>query len=203
VGNLSDQFTRADSAVALGGGFTANVGTWGISSNQAYTPVANSTIDGAIATIDTGESDGYAEVTCTAMNEPGRLVQGAVAFRYVDANNYWDAGIWQGASLDYNVYIGRVVAGSVTAIFSVFLENNKVTPFKIGVEFRSSTIRLFIDGVQQQADQTGLTDHMTATKHGLNIYDSTAVRLDDFRFEGGRLVRPTPRQTARVRASRW
>jgi len=48
----SDAFTRADSVSTLGSSWNADVGTWGISSNQAYAPTLSGGVGLAHWTLD-------------------------------------------------------------------------------------------------------------------------------------------------------
>ena len=112
VTRASDTFTRADSTTTLGtaetgGAWTAHVGTWGISSNQAYCPTSAGL---NIATVDTGYSDGFVTVTVTGVSAAGqRLV-----FRLSDSSNYWDLQAVTGSCL-----LQKYVAGSLTNVVNL------------------------------------------------------------------------------------
>ena len=86
---VRDSFNRPDSATTLGSAdsgqaWTPAVGTWGISSDQAY--LASATAQ-AVAVIDAGRAN--LKLTCTATPSPtasrGDL---GVVIRYIDSNNY-------------------------------------------------------------------------------------------------------------------
>jgi hypothetical protein len=77
---LFDNFNRANSASTLGGAvvggsWTANTGTWGISSNQAYLPTE---AGNSVATLNAGKTLSYVAASITAVssnNAPGLMVQ--------------------------------------------------------------------------------------------------------------------------------
>jgi hypothetical protein len=104
---FTDPFTRADSATTLGSPWTANQGTWGISSNQAY-PVSGN--DGDTATVDVSATD--VTVGLTVATQPASKGTGVVA-RFVDVNNYYLLTCDSSAG---NVGLYKKVAGTFTQL---------------------------------------------------------------------------------------
>src|SRR5262245_57529908 len=90
----ADSFNRADNASSLGStdgaglldpvAWIPQLGTWGISSNQAYKSGGSSAEQSAV--IDAGTADVIVEVTTAARN----FANGAgLVFRAVDFQNFW------------------------------------------------------------------------------------------------------------------
>lgn len=87
---IADTFTRTDSTSTLGTSetgsatYTARAGTWGISSNAAYT---TATTGPAYATVDAGTADCAITVKVTA-SLTGNNARPAIYFRWQDSSNY-------------------------------------------------------------------------------------------------------------------
>ena len=141
---IRDDFTRPDNSSTLGKASTgedwdAALGTWGISSNQAYVAQKN-TGPRNIALVDLGQGDGSVGATAS------KMVNGwGLAFRYRGPNAYW--------------YIASTPLGDKqTAGFNVFKvtdgvpENVKANCIKqlqddskVRVEFSGALITVFVD----------------------------------------------------------
>lgn len=167
---LWDSFARADATASLasadvGGAWVVNAGTWGIIGNQAYTSAAAA---GSIATIDSGIADILASLTIAVL--PGANSCGLVV-RYVDANNYWTAQVFNG-----NLYLVRLAAGVQTNVLGPYAA---ATGDIIQVRADANQLTLYQNGVVKGQVITDATNQ-TATKHGLFVGNNTAARLDNF-----------------------
>lgn len=163
----SDTFTRADSATSLGspsdGGsaWVALSGTWGISSNTAYSASSGSQ---EIAYLESSEANVIVEATITSIF--GR--EGALSFRVVDGSNY--CILWVNGTSGFRLYDN--VAGSFTQRGS----SNTTVPTAgdvVKVEANGTSVTAYLNG----SALTGLTGvtmtaHQTATKHGLRAHNS-------------------------------
>jgi hypothetical protein len=160
---VADTFTRADSATSLGtadtgGAWTALSGTWGISSNQAYKPAGTT----GIAYIDSGKADCKIQVDHSTVSG----VNGGLAFRIVDASNYWLASgnqLWKVQSGSFIAQGGTYLSFTNGQTMQVVLNGSLITVLKNGVAVATA-----VDSFQS-----------TATKHGLRT-DNTTARFDNF-----------------------
>jgi hypothetical protein len=89
----ADTFTRGDSALTLGtssagGTWTAQIGTWGINTNQAYCPVpAGGAGNFNVATLPASTSDGI--LACSIFFPVGATaVECGILARFQDINNF-------------------------------------------------------------------------------------------------------------------
>lgn len=153
-------------AGGLGRLWTANVGTWGVSSEAAAASALTGSI--AIATVDTGKADGMvtAKVTRSAGNA------GIVA-RYADASNYVYA-IHNGT----NAQLIKRVATVETTLVNAAATYSAGAELRVGVE--STKFRLYYNnvfiGTEQTIADAGLA---SGTKQGLYT-SNTGNTFDNF-----------------------
>lgn len=178
----TDSFTRADSLTTLGStelgtvkAWTAQINTWGISSNQAYIPASGN----ALATI-VGSAD-FEEVAVTASVLPATR-EFWVNFRHSDNANRWRFGGTQGATCR----LEKIVAAAVTTYtgptgFTIAQGD------RLSVRCHGTVIEAFLNG----RPAFTITDsfNSTAVMVGMQIAVND-VRLDDFSW-----IDDTPRQT--------
>ncbi len=185
-----DTFTRADNASSLGSSehgaaseaWNARVGTWGISSNKAYTSVSTAN---ALATLS-----GYANGVTQADVTFATGITCGVVFRLQDTNNYWRAALDAGGLKLY-----KQVAGVWTQVGSTYAfspVNGQAYTIKITHDGTSITVNL--DGTDQ-ITVTGQTDLQTASSVGLYCNSSAAVRFDNFLHQAARLESPVQTMT--------
>lgn len=153
--SIVDTFNRADSATTLGttsdgtATWTAQSGTWGISSNQAYAPAAI-----GLATVP-AQADGTVQVTIAADVTDGV----GLAFRCSNSSNYWVV-IRNTTSSAAGLF--KVVAGAfnhlatfqpaVGDVVSVDLSGTSITPRVNG----SAVAGTFTDSFNQTATLCGI-----------------------------------------------
>lgn len=161
-GSVADNFNRADSTSSLGGTSTAGVpwtavlGTWGISGNQAYQP---SGVNGALATVPVSTANHYAEAKFSTPDGGT-----CVVVRCSDANNWY-------ALLGSALY--KRVAGTTTPLgnFGSFTAGDTMR-----LSVSGSTLTAYRNGTQVgQVTDTALT----TGNPGLRC-DSSSGRFDDF-----------------------
>lgn len=187
---LSDDFTRADSALtlgsaAIGGAWTVGSNTdggtlpvWGISSNQAYLVSTGTNVD-RHAWLEAGVPDGRLLVTLVTAN-PEASVKAGLLFRRVDANNFWMARV--NNSTD-QLLLEKRVAGTVTAVQTVALVLAAGQTIALQVVADGPLISVLVDGallVDEYAD----ADLQLGTKHGIAANNTTGnPRFDSFSFD--------------------
>ncbi len=126
----ADTFTRADSALTLGtssggGAWTAQLGTWGISTNQAYCPVpAGGAGAFNVATLPAATSDGVFAATCI-VPAGATVFEGGFLVRFQDLNNFVYLDLSGGGGGTSQLFVR--VAGVFTAL-SVQAANIAVAP---------------------------------------------------------------------------
>lgn len=167
-----DTFTRADSTTNLGStdgdglldpvAWTQNRGTWGISSNEAYTSAATTR---SIATVDLGTPDADIQIHNTTANQfPGAI------FRFVDTANYWRWCRFGVSNAELTVReLG--VDHQITAVSA-----------GTGIHYRVITAGDVIRCYANDSFLAGTTDTRfnTATKFGMYDDNSTTTRLDSW-----------------------
>ena len=165
---VSDSFDRADSSslgnATTGQSWSVAKGSWGITSNQAYS------IDGCpapgYALIDSGSKNGYVQVSLTVNRQDMRL-----PFRFQDLNNlYWLEN--RGSFYDIN----KMVAG----VRSIVASSTGITPADgdvIKIDLDNSLINVYINGT----GRISTTDsEVSGTKHGIGTWCNGAIRYDNF-----------------------
>lgn len=166
----SDNFNRADDASSLGtssGGqvWSAEAGTWGISSNQGYLPTP--TTD-ARAVVETGLANCTIQVTlATIGNRPG------LAFRHIDSGNY--LSVFRVGGLGYQLF--KRVAGSWTEMHTESMSTANGDVLKLVLN--GSSIEFWVNAVLKES----LTEsaNSSGTEHGLyHESGSESARWEDF-----------------------
>lgn len=175
MANVSDSFNRADDATSLGTAdsgqaWTAELGTWGISSNQAYLVTSAGDAQNT-AWVETSETDGTAQVTIAVVG--GSNV--GIVFRLVDGNNYYIA-IHDGGVL----YFYRRLAGGFTLLGN--LSYTLVAGDVFSVVMAGSDFDFKVNAVSKI---TVNDSNHTGTKCGIRHGGAaSAARFDDFTFTG-------------------
>lgn len=175
---LFDRFARADSASSLGtaevgGAWTANAGTWGITGGAAYlvssTSNAVATLDAAKANKDIGVS---VTIAPTGNSQPG------IIYRYTDASNYsylivgvngvtWSAQLW------------NCVAGSFTnQINTTISAMTRGAANSVRLSVVGNAVVVTVNGTQ--VISTTVTANAAATRCGFYKNDTSAARYDNF-----------------------
>lgn len=175
LSSVSDSFNRGNGALGntnglaveeIGGDglpWTDNVGTWAILGNQAAASALTGGV--AIATVDSGETDGI--VTGTLTRSAGTL---GIVLRYVDANNFMRAE-HDGTNCRVITRIAGVEATAITAVVAIGAG-------VIRVISQDTSHSLYLNNVQVGATTViaGLT---TGTRVGLHTTD-TGNAFDTF-----------------------
>lgn len=168
---VSDSFTRANSAVTLGSAdtgqaWTANRGTWGISSNAAYNPVIDaSTLD--TATVDAGSANVTVSVTLATYAAAQR-----VCGRQTDAANGLLVDVQDTA---INLY--RVTADSPNLLGTAAIV--AASGCTIALVMSGNSISVRFNGSQVIGPITE-SQGSSVTKHGLGNGGSTIATFDNF-----------------------
>jgi hypothetical protein len=166
----SDNFNRADSA-SLG---TAPTGqTWlnlinsaHIISNQAGSPDADAYLD----VLDCGAADVAVQITITAFPSPGASYIG-ILVRASDGSNYFRAIINNGT-----LYLDKRVAGALTNLATGMASGTPGDILKVQVLGPAITVYYNGSVVATASDSF----NQSVTQHGIFIYGTTGLRLDDF-----------------------
>lgn len=171
----ADAFTRANSAATLGStdgagtvdpiAWTALVGTWGISSNQAYCPTPPGSGNDGIARVELAQADVDLSITVTV-----RGTDAGITFRITDSTHYW---AWQmGATGTAQLFkrngtftqVGTNHTGGVDGdVLRVVVSGSSISCYRNGVLLETTTDAF----------------NSTATKHGIQSFDTTS-RLDSW-----------------------
>lgn len=180
VGTVEDTFTRADSTTTLGSpeigenAWSAVSGTWGISSNQAYSTTTGST---ALAVIDAEESDGI--VTANVSGISGTVAAGVVFRSDGTDQNYWRA-YYDGT----NFKVDKIVGGSVTNVHSAA---DAGTSGIVQVTLYDDHISVHKGAGANTVASIAITDAalQNNTRHGLYTNQAAAnARFDNFYMFG-------------------
>lgn len=167
---VSDTFDRADSASSLGstdGGslspltWTAQNGTWGISSNKAY---LTDTTSQAVATVDTGLADVDVAVDITLSSTQPNV---GVICRLIDNNNYLLAA-WAGQIM----YLFKREGGGFTELTSVSREWSLGSTYRVRISAVGDLVKVFIDTTEVLSHTLSSGDQSTfgaATSHGIRV----------------------------------
>jgi hypothetical protein len=165
-----DSFNRADSVTSLGNAdsgqaWQALIGTWGISSNQAYLQT-DTVPNEAIAVVDSGKSD------CTVTAKMAVAVDGwRLTWRAADGANHFMLLRFGGS---INVY--RKQAGTFNQIGSAVVVPANGDVLSVVLSGTSHVVKL------NGATIVSVTDafQATATKHGIGNSAVNGARFDDF-----------------------
>lgn len=162
----ADRFTRADSALTLGGSWTSDNGTFGIASNEAY-PVSVSGF--GRVWMESGESDfilaGRLPIPSNGYRKYGFMLRGEDDENFIRL--WFDSGIAQlqtwveGSFGDTIANIAYSMAADTTYDAVLIASGNKY--------------RLYINGVDLYGSwaEDVNSRFLTATKHGLYILEDT------------------------------
>lgn len=168
---VADRFNREDSSTTLGGSWTADSGTWGISSNKAYTTT------GGRAVINAGVADYF--VTCTfdvatvTSDSFGLMMRRVSSTDYTwisnedTANIYWKSWLSGFDDFIYSTY-GAFTDSSVVRIVAA-VKGNEWRFWQIGGNDTVMEVTV--------APPSGV-DHTTGTYVGL--FGDTNTRWDNF-----------------------
>lgn len=165
---FKDRFNRANSSPSMGAAWTADAGTWGITSNQAY---CSSGVSGGAVVHDLGVADNYAidfDISITTGSDMG------LWFRYQDHNNAQLLAINPAASLT----LFSVVAGSGTTLGSGGSPQDG-DHYQVIVLGSSLTVKRTRSGTV--TTEISVTDSTwnTQTKIGLRSQSDTVSRWDN------------------------
>jgi len=163
---VSDNFTRADSAITLGTSssgiaWSQVAGTMGISTNRGYVVTSASP---AIATLESGKAD--ATWSCTLSGDGITADYAAMVFRYSDASNFWAVEVTGDATRKVKLY--KIVAG----VQSNFIYGGSTTASvaMIVVVTSGNSITVTVDGSTSIAGPGTDSFNATATKIGFLSY---------------------------------
>lgn len=172
-----DTFTRANSATSLGtadvgGAWTVDGGTWGISSNQAYQP-GNTGFTRAWVP---GLADGVveADITVGASKNVGLMV------RRVDASNFIRVWLNGGNSIAIQTWVAGGFGATIVTTGYTFTVGQT---YRIRVAFQGNKYQAWVNGVNiYGAWQTDSNNrHLTGTGCGLYaVNDNGGSRWDNF-----------------------
>lgn len=168
---MYDTFTDSDGVLLtahkpdVGGPWVAALGTWSITSGQAYVSTSGGTND--MIYTDVGKSDYtiYLDFMVN-LNTNARLL-----FRYTDISNHFYINT-SGTSYSLN----RRQSGAVTTIAS---GGARVDGDKFKVVLSGSSILVYLNGALLFS--TTDTFNQTATKAGMANYANTTARFDNFK----------------------
>lgn len=184
-GSLADTFSRVNSASSLGTSthgeaWTAQAGTWGISSEQGYI-VSTSQTDGSAVLTSGFLMDGVIEADVTLSSTSERAVAGLV-FRAQDTNEYLLVRMRKVSGADIIEFVRRV--GGVNTVVSSFtpagLANG--TTYHLAVEFFSAQVRVYLDGVLKLDTilaSANVPTYANAANNLYGLYVSSGAALDD------------------------
>lgn len=159
MSNRVDNFNRADSVLTLNspsdaaGDYTL-VGTWGITSNTAYSVVSSNP---CAAILDSATFDITIEVTLTGLG--GADIAGLCA-RYTDINNHW---AYYMDTLNNKTRLYKISSGSFVSVIDNVHAPAAGDVLKLG--FSSNTWTAYYNGSQVGTGSDAFNN--TATKHGL------------------------------------
>lgn len=182
MGNRTDDFNRADTTNNIGtpsdGGsaWSQLSGTWGISSNQAYTSVSTSQ---AVCVLESSLADVDVQYTVNTYQQNN---SGLIA-RSTDNSNYLLCSVGSGGTGTdpYSLIIYKRVSGSFTSLGSnTYTHGTDTVKFSVN----GSSLIGYINGVSKVSVSDSFNS--TATKHGMrNDTDvSSVARFDTFSITG-------------------
>lgn len=171
MASRSDTFDRSDSASSLdtpsdgGSAWVVLQGTWGIASNQGYSPSAG---DGDAAYLEASAADVEVQVSCpTVGNAPGVIARAA------DVDNWI---LWRYFGDDTTFKLYKKVAGSYTELGSYTATMSDGDTLKL--KCSGNSLEGYVNGTLRVSatDSAGSTN----TKHGLWSYLTSTARFNDF-----------------------
>lgn len=173
----SDDFNRANvtplGTTSVGSKAWVESSAWQVIGNQAASTAASGV---RYATVDDGLADGTLRAKLTAQ---GADHVGGIVFRYVDVNNQIVLAARVSAS-DFHYRIIKRVAGTLTQV--AVLPNLSADGDELEVTMSGTTIMVKINGAIAWSGT--ITEHATATKHGLyhGSGSTNDQRMDDASF---------------------
>lgn len=166
-----DTFNRADSTSALGGGWTVDSGTWGISSNQAYQPGT----PGFCRAWRAGVADGVVEVDLTV----GASKNIGVIVRRVDASNFMRVWLNGGNQIAMQFWIAGAFHSNFLSTGYTFTVGQT---YRLRVAFQGGWYQVWINGVVILQWTQDVNNRLnTGTGVGpYSVNDGGASRWDNF-----------------------
>lgn len=171
----TDTFTRANSTTLLGGTWTALRGTWGINGNAGYlTASTGSVFDAQIAVLATAMPNGRISAVINGATGDNY----GLAFRAVDANNLITLvqlptfGNWALRVIEANAITRSVTIAGVPTVGQT-----------VTVDFDGDQISIYFGGVLTTSGVQTVTQHRTATQHGITgpwVSTPGTPRFDNF-----------------------
>ena len=178
LATLVDRMTRADSTTSLGSGWTAGLGTWGISSNKGYLQTSAGLNNARKSSGLSG--DGIWKYKLTFDSASATRGIGCIV-RAVDASNF--VRIWTNGAASISVQTW-VAGGFDATIDSTGFVWTVGQTYDITIMTSGNRYRIFIDGVNPWGSETWLTDansrHLAGTGFGPYASAATDARWDDF-----------------------
>ena len=168
--DVDDNFDRADSATTAGSDYTAQAGTFGISSNELYsvTDADADLLTRRPPQRDPDISDGVWEVVVRGtLNSATVYRSPALVFRYVDSSNYLVVRL-RNALVD----LRKVDGGTESSLDTEAITTTDGVDYKIRVQAIDSWIRVWVDDVER------ITYELLGTDTKYNGYDTYGFRLD-------------------------
>jgi hypothetical protein len=171
-----DRFNRADNTSSLGAGWTADHGTWGVISNQAYWSADGGVFNRARKDFG-GNGDGIWRVKIKA---PTTVTHGfGYIIRAVDANNF--IRVWNNGG-SAGIVVQAWVAGSPESIGS----SGGSFTWVAGTDYTIETVtfgnwyKVYVNGVERIGwVQDANSRHLTATGMGPYALGAAEARWDD------------------------
>lgn len=170
----ADSFDRTDSTTNLGStdgagardplAWVQNVGTWGITSNTAYT---SASVNQSTATIDFGTPDVDIHLTLAALSDCG------ITFRFTTFADCWLVR-YQPVPAQFQLI--KRASGSGTVVGHTDTGNNGGDVYRVVAV--GSSITAFRNGIALHATNDAF--NKTVTKHGLYSGLNTTGRLNDW-----------------------
>ena len=178
VSNVTDDFNRADNASSMGTAsdgvhvWTAETGTWGISSNQGYCP----TLSGGLgyATVDYGARNCTLQFTIATVGRPFGAILG-----------------WEGTAADMIRIRCEIIATVHRLTIQLFRTGEVTLPLNtvdgivwangdvMKVVLSGQTVDVLRNGVSVANANDARVNDITGTEHGLYAA-STAARFENF-----------------------
>jgi hypothetical protein len=118
-------------------------------------------------------TEGWADADTTLYMVAPVAALAGIVFRYQNTNNFWQ---WRyDAAGTFNLF--RKLAGAFTTPYTTGAIGAPAAPYTLGVRAVGSSIKVYINGVQQGA---GITDASlsTATKVGVMSFNNITQRYD-------------------------
>lgn len=166
---FADNFNRANSTTVLGSEWTQHVGTWGITSNQAYVSAGSGD---NVATVATRYGQqGY--VRCGVTTNAG---DGGIVCRATDANNFILFQLARVATVG-KVQIYRRLSGTYTLLAEANYTFTNTTQYLLELAFSGTSLTGKVNGATVLT--TTDSNFQTVKRCGLRVF-GTLARYDNF-----------------------